>query len=617
MKRSSLLAVLLLVGIMRVGSAQSFAPAPNSLLQLATDDLLPVYNELNLQIRAFGASLPGVTSKPISNNFNVRENRAIVSIGTAPQGKSPSQIRKQYGFDLVPLDGSGQTIAVVAFGTNPSVISADVQAFNRQFGLPDLSSLVVVDSNGGTNFPPVDSIGAMAASANVQWVHAIAPGAKVLVVVGATGTLTDMLRAYLFAKNQDYVSVVLNSWGADEFLYESVTDSQNFEGTIGKTFVAAGRDNGGLGVITGYPAISALSLSVGGTALTCDATGTRLSESAWNGNAGGPSQGVGIKRPTFQAGFPNYDLYNPHGRAMPDISLDAAPGVGYSVSYNNQWLAVSGSGQSAAVAAAMVAIINHGRALTGKKPIDGPTELLPQIYGALKTNFNDITTGRGILYNAEVGYDLATGWGSPQVAKFASDLTGLASVSLTSSVSQQNVGQSVTFTASVLPFASGVFAPTGTVVFMDGSVALGTVTIVKGAASLSTSGLSAGSHNITVQYSGDKVFQKSTSAPLALSVKVPTTTSLTASSTTVKVGTAVSFKVVVSASDPSAGTPTGTVQIFDGTAVAATIALVNGAGTFSTSNLTKGTHAFKCSYIGSDTFGTSSTANSVNITVTK
>jgi large repetitive protein len=84
-------------------------------------------------------------------------------------------------------------------------------------------------------------------------------------------------------------------------------------------------------------------------------------------------------------------------------------------------------------------------------------------------------------------------------------------------------GRPVVFTATVTAAAPGAGIPTGTVTFvLDGSTALGTVSLTGGTASLTSSYSTAGPHTITVQYSGDANFKGGTSSPLSQTVSTVT-----------------------------------------------------------------------------------------------
>jgi hypothetical protein len=92
-----------------------------------------------------------------------------------------------------------------------------------------------------------------------------------------------------------------------------------------------------------------------------------------------------------------------------------------------------------------------------------------------------------------------------------------ASASATAVVSSGNpivYGQAVTFMATVSAVAPATGTPSGTVSFLDGSTLIGKAVLAGGSASITLSGLTAGSHSITVSYSGDNAFAASTSATL-------------------------------------------------------------------------------------------------------
>jgi Bacterial Ig-like domain (group 3) len=93
-----------------------------------------------------------------------------------------------------------------------------------------------------------------------------------------------------------------------------------------------------------------------------------------------------------------------------------------------------------------------------------------------------------------------------------------ALVKLTSSLNPSLVGEAITFTCVVTAGVSGSGTPTGTVTFKDGTVTLGTVTLVSAKAALTRSNLSAGQHLIKAFYSGDSTFNRNTSSTLKQAV---------------------------------------------------------------------------------------------------
>ena len=188
--------------------------------------------------------------------------------------------------------------------------------------------------------------------------------------------------------------------------------------------------------------------------------------------------------------------------------------------------------------------------------------------------------------------------------------------SLTSSRNPSTFGQVVTFTATVSPAGS-----TGNVQFFDGGSSLGSATVSGGTASLSTSALAVGSHNITATYSGDSTHATSTSAVLTQTVSpsFTTTTALTSLPNPSTYGQSVAFTAVVSS---LGGTPTGTVTFLDGATPLGSSALNASSATLSVSNLSAGTHTITAQYNGDGTFSGSAssgllqTVNKANTTTT-
>src|SRR5438874_1055440 len=112
----------------------------------------------------------------------------LVSNPTPPPGAyTPSQIQQAYRFNKISFngvvgDGTGQTIAIVDAYDAPN-IQADLNVFDTQFGLPS-TTVTRVNQTGGTSYPAADSTGGweLEAALDVEWAHAMAPGAKILLV---------------------------------------------------------------------------------------------------------------------------------------------------------------------------------------------------------------------------------------------------------------------------------------------------------------------------------------------------------------------------------------------------------------------------------------------------
>jgi hypothetical protein len=179
-----------------------------------------------------------------------------------------------------------------------------------------------------------------------------------------------------------------------------------------------------------------------------------------------------------------------------------------------------------------------------------------------------------------------------------------ASLTLVSSRNPSLTGQTVSFTAGITPAAA-----TGSVQFLDGATVLGTVPVSGGTASLSMSGLAAGSHPITAVYSGDANYNGATSSVVTQTVQVATTTSLSTNKSKANQGQTVTFTAKVA---PSAAT--GTVQFLDGPTVIGSVALTGGSAVLSIQNLAIGTHSVTAYYVGSTGYAASA-SGAVSVTI--
>jgi hypothetical protein len=175
--------------------------------------------------------------------------------------------------------------------------------------------------------------------------------------------------------------------------------------------------------------------------------------------------------------------------------------------------------------------------------------------------------------------------GSFQFSSCGQTTSTSTTTTLTSSTNPSMYGSSITFTATVSPSAA-----TGMMTFYDGATSLGSVGLSGGTASLVTSTLSVGTHQVSAMYSGDSTYTSSTSNTVMQAVKSSTTTSITGSPNPSTYGQSVTFTAQVT--DSSSLTPTGTVTFYDGlTALGSSTLNGSGVATFSISTLIVGTHS--------------------------
>lgn len=178
-----------------------------------------------------------------------------------------------------------------------------------------------------------------------------------------------------------------------------------------------------------------------------------------------------------------------------------------------------------------------------------------------------------------------------------------------SSSNPSNIGEATTFTVAVVP--SGSATPTGNVVLLDGSVTIATVSLnPQGVATYATSDLVVGDHAISARYEGDSTNATSTSAALTQKVqKIATTTTIASSANPANGGAVVHLTATVTASTTNAmaGALTGTVVFTEGSTTLGSGSLsASGVVTVDVNNLSVGDHTIIATYVGNDSYATSS-----------
>jgi len=358
---------------------------------------------------------------------------------------TPAELQQAYGFNSITFNGvlgtgSGQTIAIVDAYDDPN-IKADLNTFDSQWGLASLT-VTRVDENGGTNYPASDSTGnwELEESLDVEWAHAMAPGASIMLVEASSASYSDLFTAVNYAAS--HASVVSMSWAGSEFLGEANYDS-NFN-HAGVAFVASSGDSGAPAL---YPSASPNVLSVGGTTLSVLTTASNVyvwsSETGWSGSGGGPS--TQESQPSYQTGVVKQQS---SARATPDVAYDADPNTGVyvydSVPYNGSygWWQVGGTSAAAPQWSALLAIADQGRKLNGQLALNStpngtpnggssPQQVMSILY-ANPADFHDITSGMSTgstNYYAGTGYDYVTGMGSPIANLVVGSLVGTSTAS--------------------------------------------------------------------------------------------------------------------------------------------------------------------------------------------
>jgi hypothetical protein len=386
------------------------------------------------------ASNLNLVAHPVDEPAN--PTSTLAGATASPTGFSVAQIDGAYGiggisFKGVTGTGAGQTIAIIAAYDNPDLVdstssdfdSSDLHQFDLTMNLPDPPSFKKVDENGSaTNFPPSTDPGwANEEDLDVEWTHAIAPDANILLVECYTANLSDLINsAVQYVVTVPDVTVVTMSFALNEFPGETADDSflETPTGHKGITFLAASGDDAD---IVQYPSASPNVVSVGATALTLSGD-NYVSETGSNSSGGGISQYE--SKPSYQYAVTQSSTM----RTTPDVAIDGNEYTGLDVycafdgGSATPWYSVGGTSASTPMWAGLVAIADQGRATLGLGSLDGPSQTLPFLYSLNSSDFHDITTGSN-GYSAGAGYDLVTGLGTPIANKLVPDLVGGNTVS--------------------------------------------------------------------------------------------------------------------------------------------------------------------------------------------
>jgi hypothetical protein len=534
-----------------------------------------------------GAAQPEWQADPL---FRVKaSNVDPYSIGANNPYYAPLDIREAY---KIPLTGDSGTIAIIDAYDNPKV-TADLATFCSVFTWP--SANLEVHKMSQTILP--NAGWALESDLDVQWAHAVAPHAKLLLVEAKSASIVDLISAVDYANSRTDVVAISMSWGANENTGQLAYDS-HFTAN-GKVYFASSGDVGG---VVSWPSSSPNVVSVGGTKLTMTTDG--YIETAWTDGGGGVSTIETV--PNYQIGVT--DTYSQGKRATPDVSYNADPSTGFlvydSYGYNGGrgWFIVGGTSAGAPQWAAIS---------TFDKSATNANFYTNYNYG---TTFSDITSGSN-KYSAVVGYDLATGIGSPLGVNFgapaAPDFIISANPTLTIPYSSQGtstitIGSVGGFSDTVQLVATGISGVSVNPSSIQGS---GTATLTIPA------GTPLGSYSVVV--TGTDTNNPAIpphSVTINVQVIPPSDYSLSASPTSLSVQTGKSgtdritvsplngYKGTVALS--ASGAPTGVTYRFNTNPVSITSSAVVSTLTI---NVPRGTHTgtYTITVTGSDTSGLS------------
>ncbi len=374
----------------------------------------------------------GSTPKAIyaGNRYGADINSPVPNLPSC--GYDAAEMQKAYGLNKAyksGLDGTGQTIVIVdAFGSN--TILADANLFSQLNGLPQLTdaNFAIYTPNGSatctTTNGCISGNWQYETTLDVEWAHAIAPGANIVLVLAADNSFTNLDLANLFAIENLFGSVISNSFGAPEILLQNFFPSElTVENGISEIAAALGishdissGDSGDFlaeDTANGVPAVSVTAncaspyaTGVGGTSTFLDSKSNIELQTGWglnfariaeptpnpptippllfgfqSGSGGGTS--VVFAKPKYQKGQGISGKF----RLVPDISMNADPETGNeiivtptSVPGDDQYVEVfGGTSLSTPMFSGFWAIANQAAAQEGLGPLGNAAPILYEL----------------------------------------------------------------------------------------------------------------------------------------------------------------------------------------------------------------------------------------------
>jgi subtilase family serine protease len=332
---------------------------------------------------------------------------------STPLGERPASLGCIYGLVPNPLPGcpkmtstsnpkGGSGLIVIVDAFHYPTAAADLATFSTTFGLP-APKFHVLFANG----QPVQDCGwNEEAALDIEWAHAMAPNATIVLMEAKTNGTNDLFRAVdkanqLIAAHGGKGEVSM-SWGyGSDFNGETSLDAHFMQ--PGVVYFASSGDAGG---IAQYPSTSPFVVSVGGTTVHRDSQGNFTNETAWSGSGGGTS--TIEPRPAFQDVIQNIVGTQ---RGTPDYSYDGDPFSGVSVyitapGCNLQWAIFGGTSVGTP---ALAGVVNSTHQFKGSSQEENTL-----IYSNLgnAADFTDITSGSCGSKTSVAGWDFCTGVGT-------------------------------------------------------------------------------------------------------------------------------------------------------------------------------------------------------------
>jgi subtilase family serine protease len=378
-------------------------------------------------------------------------------------GYTPAQLQAAYGVSPLlarGINGSGQTIAIVDPFGSPT-IRHDLTVFDSKFRLPTSLKIIFPEGPVGPLSSPLSRAWAAETTLDVEWAHAVAPHAKILLAetpASATESLTKFVqtitKAVRFIVSSRLAGVISQSLDVTEQNLGSATLAK-FSAAYGAarshriTVVAAAGDTGPtnyrpngttryLRRVVAWPASDPQVTAVGGTDAQLNAAGGRIRpDTVWSdgGFAGGGGRSAMFARPAYQNSVGGAVGAR---RGVPDVALSAGcnPGVGVYHSFRGMtagWTEGCGTSESTPLLAGLIALA--GQAAGHSLGLVNPA--LYRLAAAHSAAVTDITSGSNTVsfrqggrlrtvpgFGAKPGYDLASGVGTVKAGALVRALAG-------------------------------------------------------------------------------------------------------------------------------------------------------------------------------------------------
>lgn len=383
--------------------------------------------------------------------------------GAAITCYAPSQILAAY--NIQPLldqsfTGRGRTIVIVDAFSSPT-ITQDLDFFDSVFNLPAVNTgggptFGIVAPDGLTPFDPNDDdqVGwSGEISLDVEWAHAIAPGANIVLVLAKSDQDADILSATKYAVDHRLGDVISQSFGeAESCMDSSIAKKQHqvfIEATLKNiTLLASSGDDGAAQPTcdgnsfmkaASSPASDPLVVSVGGTHLAAALDGTYQGETVWNDEFGSTGGGYSV---LFSKPFYQLAAVKGSKRGVPDVAYSGDVNGGVLTAWSQgdpnhvgEIFIFGGTSAGSPQWAGLIALADQRAGFDLGFINQGlyAMQLIPAVRSA---SFHDVTNGNNSVtvtdsngnpvtisgFTAATGWDPTTGLGSPKGITFVDNL---------------------------------------------------------------------------------------------------------------------------------------------------------------------------------------------------